>query len=83
LARIPGIRMDASKVKTNILVFDVSGTGMTPAEISGKLAARGVYANGVNAVLMRMVTHQDVDRAGCERALEEMESVVRGIGSAH
>ncbi len=77
LARIPGIQIDPEKVQTNILVFDVSGTGIESFEISRRLKQRGVLANGINPSLMRMVTHFDVDRAGCERALEAMEQAVR------
>src|SRR5438105_1653513 len=33
LAGIPGIRLDPSKVVTNILVFNIAATGMTSAEI--------------------------------------------------
>ena len=72
LARLPGIGLDPSKVMTNILVIDVAGTGWTTSQISEMLAARRIYANGVSPTLLRMVTHQDVDRSGCERALEEM-----------
>ena len=77
LARIRGISIDPAKVQTNILVFDVSGTGVESFEISRRLKERGVLANGINPSLMRMVTHFDVDRAGCERALEAMEQAVR------
>lgn len=77
LARMPGILLDPAKVNTNIVIFDVSGTGMTSGEISRRLALRRVYINGVNAALMRIVTHQDVDRAGCERAIEEVEKAIR------
>jgi threonine aldolase len=76
LSRMPGIRLDAAKVKTNIIVFDVSGTGLTSTEISRKLLLRNVLINGVNDNLMRIVTHQDVDRAGCERAVVELEWVI-------
>jgi threonine aldolase len=79
LARLPGIRLDPSQVVTNIIVFDVSGAGMPPAEISERLAAYGVLASGVSSTRMRMVTHCDVDRAGCERALEAMERALRRI----
>ena len=79
LASLPGIRLDPSQVKTNIIIFDVSGTGMPSAEISERLAAYRVFASGVNSTQMRMVTHCDVDRAGCRRALEVMERVVRRI----
>jgi threonine aldolase len=76
LAEIPGIKIDASKVVTNILFFDVSGTGLTSTEISKRLRAQGVLANGQSPERMRMVTHLDVDRAGCERALEVLREVV-------
>jgi threonine aldolase len=76
LAQIPGIKIDAAKVVTNILFFDVSGTGLGAYEISKLLAAQGVLANATNAQSIRMVTHLDVDRAGCERALKALREVV-------
>ncbi len=33
-------------------------------------------ANGLNPTAMRMVTHCDVDRAGCERALKVLEEIL-------
>jgi threonine aldolase len=76
LAQIPGIKIDAAKVVTNILFFDVSGTGVTGYEISKLLAAHGVLANATNARSIRMVTHLDVDRIGCERALQVLREIV-------
>ncbi len=77
LGRIPGIRIDPTKVVTNIVICDVSGTGMTSTELCRKLAERNVLAAGVNAELVRFVTHMDVDRAACERALEAIHTVCR------
>lgn len=76
LAQIPGIQIDPAKVVSNILFFDVSGTGLAAHEVSKRLAARGVLANASSAKLIRMVTHLDVDRAGCERALKALREVV-------
>ena len=76
LARIPGIQIDPRKVATNIVVFDVSSTGLASAEISARLKQRGVLINGINERLMRAVTHYDVDRAQCSRALEALATVV-------
>jgi len=81
LARIPGIGINASTVKTNIVIFDVSGTGLAPSEFSARLKQQGVLINGINARQMRIVTHYDVDRAGCERALEAIEQVAAGAVS--
>ena len=77
LSRIPGIHLDVAKVITNIVIFDVSGSGLASAEISWRLKQRGVLMNGINEQLMRAVTHYDVDRAGCEQALEAMKCCVR------
>jgi threonine aldolase len=76
LARIDGIRVDPAAVVTNIVVFDVSGTGLAGVEISARLKARGVLINPVNERLMRAVTHYDVDRQGCAGALEAMAGAV-------
>ncbi len=73
LAQIAGIKI--GKTPTNILVFDITGTGMTTAEFSRKLAAKNVLAAGIDDQLMRFVTHHDVSREDCLRTLE----VVRAI----
>ena len=76
LAQIPGISIDPAKVVTNILFFDVTGTGLTAPEVSKRLAAEGVLANSTDAKIIRIVTHLDVDRAGCERAIGILREVV-------
>ena len=76
LAQTPGIKIDASKVVSNILFFEVSGTGLTAFEISKALAAQGVLANATDPRSIRMVTHLDVDRAGCERAIKTLREII-------
>jgi threonine aldolase len=76
LAQIPGINIDAAKVASNILFFDVSAAGLSAHEVSKLLAAQGVLANATNPKVIRMVTHLDVDRAGCERAIKVLREVV-------
>jgi threonine aldolase len=79
LARVDGIKVDAGRVKTNIVIFDVSGTGRTGAEFSGELKRRGVLANAVSGSAVRMVTHYDVSRGDCETAVGVCAEVARGI----
>ncbi len=76
LAQIPGLNINPSKVATNILFVDVTETGLTSYELSQRLAHHGILANGVTPRSIRMVTHYDVDRAGCARALEIMALVL-------
>ncbi len=69
LAEIQGVGIDLERVQTNIVVFDMAGTGRTTAEFSTKLKQLGVLANGLNSRQVRMVTHKDVSRGDCEVAL--------------
>jgi threonine aldolase len=62
-------------VETNIVIFDVSETGLSPKEISAALKQRGVLMNGVNDKLMRAVTHYDVTREQCAEAIDALEEV--------
>jgi threonine aldolase len=82
LARIPGISIDPRTVRSNILIVDIAGTGMTSAEFSGKLAEYQVRANGVNPETMRFVTHLDVSHSQCERALRVIEQICAARASA-
>ncbi|MEQ1645018.1 MAG: low specificity L-threonine aldolase, partial [Pyrinomonadaceae bacterium] len=56
---IDGIAIDVDKVVTNIVIFDISGTGKTSAEIVAELKDRGILAIDFGN-LIRMVTHLDV-----------------------
>ncbi len=75
LADIPGIRIEPARVETNILVFDISGLGLSTAEFSKELRSRGVLSNGISPTHMRMVTHVDVGRQQCERAADVLAEV--------
>ena len=82
LAEVRGIAVDAAAVQTNIVIFDVSGTGLAAAECSARLKARGVLINGINPRQMRAVTHYDVDGAACAAALEAVAEIAAGARSA-
>jgi threonine aldolase len=69
LSNIPGIQIDPARVQTNIVVFDVSGTGKAPADLSARLRERSVLMNAINERQMRAVTHYDVTREQCAEAL--------------
>jgi threonine aldolase len=79
LAEIPGIKIDPAKVVTNILFFDVTGTGLAASEITKRLAAQGVLASAFSAQVIRMVTHRDVDHAGCARALRVLRESLHAM----
>ena len=83
LADLPGIRIDAASVQTNIVIFDISGLGVTTKEFSNQLKEKGILANGISPTHMRMVTHLDVTRADCERAIEILAELSKMATNEH
>jgi threonine aldolase len=80
LARIPGLSIDPAGVQTNIVIFDVTGTGISMGEFVAALKERGVLANSVNENSVRFVTHYDVSREQCETALAATADVYSSVG---
>jgi threonine aldolase len=64
LAGCPGVRV--VPVRTNIVVAALEGR--SAPEVTAAVAARGVLASAMDASTLRLVTHNDVSRADCERA---------------
>lgn len=65
LASVPGVRLDPASVETNIVIFEVDDA----LALTGTLWDAGVQVSPLSLTRIRMVTHLDVDRAGCERAV--------------
>jgi threonine aldolase len=69
LAKLPGVQIDPTRVQTNIVIFDITGTGLATIDLTKALKARGVLMNGINPRQMRAVTHFDVSREQCVTAI--------------
>jgi threonine aldolase len=78
LSQLPGVVVDASRVSTNIVIFDISGLGLSTLQFSRDLKSRGVLANGISPTHMRAVTHMDVSGEQCEQAAEILAEVATG-----
>ena len=78
LARLPGIRIDATRVVTNIVSFEVDLTWMDTGAFQRACAERGLRFSRYlgNSPRLRAVTHNDVTRADVDAALEIAESVL-------
>lgn len=78
LAELPGIRIAPDDVETNILVFDVGGTGVPRMELLERLARHGVrFSPGLQPTHLRAVTHLDIPEDGVERALVALRDVLK------
>ena len=76
LTQIPGVTLDAAKVQTNIIIFSLSGSGVSSAELLKRLAELKVLAVPVDAERIRMVTHLDVARQDVEAAADAVQSAM-------
>jgi threonine aldolase len=77
LAALPGVMLDPAQVETNIVVFDVSRTGMSGEAFGARtLASHGVRFSVLGPTTVRAVTHLDVPADGVERALEAARAAI-------
>ncbi len=76
LAQVPGIAIAPDEVETNMVYFDVAGTGLTAGEMSHHLQGRGIRIGSMGGTSMRAVTHLDVDRAGVGEAAAAVADIV-------
>lgn len=75
IAVIPGVDLDVETVETNIVIFEISGTGRTREQISESLKEKGVLASGFGS-RVRMVTHCDVTSADVTAAIRALEDIL-------
>lgn len=76
IAQIPGLKIDPAAVRSNIVIFDCTASGMNAVELCDALHVKGVWAQDTAFHLVRMVTHWNVHPEGIEKALAELKAVV-------
>ena len=72
----PGIRIDLSRVQSNIVIFHVERPDGA-ARLVAECAARKVKIHQIGPASIRCVTHKDVDREDIDRALDALREVTR------
>lgn len=76
LGELNGVTLDYKGVVTNIVIFDISGTGKTSVEIVAELETLGILAIGFGN-LIRMVTHLDVSSTDVDKTLGAMREITK------
>jgi len=79
LSNIRGIGLDPSRVQTNIVLYDVSGLGISAREWVAKLLPFGVKAGAQESGRVRMVTHRGIEKDDIEYALTVAEEVAKRV----
>ncbi len=72
IAQVEALRVVPEEIETNIVLVDVSGTGLQPEEFLLLLAARGVLALERDTSRIRLVTHRGIGDAELAAAVEAL-----------
>jgi threonine aldolase len=75
-ANLKGVEIDAEKVVTNIVIFDVTNAGISASVICAKLKEQNILASPFGNSI-RMVTHYDVSREDIETTVKALEQILR------
>lgn len=78
IREMPGLRLDPGPVETNLVFFDVSGTGMSAPEIVARLVDQGIRMGATNERRIRAVTHLDVSADDIDTAIAALRKIVSG-----
>jgi threonine aldolase len=70
------IGIDPAKVQTNIVIFDIAKTGLTPVDFLARLKSSGILAGSVGGTRIRLVTHYDVSREDCVKAADAIAGLL-------
>ncbi len=76
LAAIPGLRLAPEDVETNIVLVDVSGTGLAAYDLLALIEAEGVRAMERDSERLRFVTHRLIADGDVEEAAAIVARVV-------
>jgi threonine aldolase len=76
LKEMKDISIDPEHVETNIVLFDVAGTGKTALQVRDEMKKEGVLIHAFGKTLIRLVTHLDVSREEIEAALKAFKKVI-------
>jgi threonine aldolase len=77
LAELPGLKLDASTVETNIVIAELTGTAPGAPEFLAALKQRGVLAVPVGPRAVRFVTHLDIDAGDVTAAIVACAAVLK------
>lgn len=77
LSRFKGLEINMDTVQTNMVIVDVTGTGMDAPRFVQALGEVGVRTGAFSPSLVRFVTHKDISRGDVEAAVGAIASVLK------
>jgi threonine aldolase len=83
LSVLDTLKIDLSTVQTNIVLVDISGTGLEPDDFQALAREKGLAVSTFGPHLIRLVTHHGITAAEVDQAVSVVEDVVLKCSSDH
>ncbi len=77
IAGLPGIVLDPATVQTNIVIFALERSDLSPQQLAALLAQRGVWLFAIGGQRLRAVTNYHVTAQDVEQAIGAFAAVLR------
>jgi threonine aldolase len=77
LSEMKGVTIDPDLVETNIIIFDVTPSGMTALQAAESMKNKGMLIHAFGKTQIRLVTHLGISSEDMEKALETFRMVFR------
>ncbi len=76
LAGLKGVGLDPATVESNIIIFDISPSGMSPKEVCQRLSVEGVGVIPFGGTTLRAVTHLNIGDSDVTAAITAFKRVL-------
>jgi threonine aldolase len=76
IAEIPGLSIDVSRVKTNIIYFDVASEKIDVEQLRTRLEQKGIKSLPTGRARFRLVTHYGVDAEDIDQTLAALREIM-------
>lgn len=76
ITQLPGIELESHPVETNLVFFNVKGTGRHAGEIGEKMLQQGIRLHVQSDTRIRAVTHLDISTDDVDRAADALAHIV-------
>lgn len=76
LAGLKGVSLNPEHIETNIIIFDVTQSGLTAFEIAELMKVHGVLIHAFEKTKIRLVTHLDIKSEDIDVVLKAFEKVL-------
>lgn len=75
ISKIDGIRVNLSRVQTNMVYFSIEGLALTADQFISKLKENNILALALSENRIRMVTHKGIERKHVEKTITSIETI--------